>query len=153
MLCKSCMVLMAVFFCVSCSTAPVQKDRIIPLPEVAAGGKRALVAGTVWQWAQTLYSDGQRSVPSDPQRYTINFLENGEISAKADCNMKGGRYTLDENRLSLEITRSTRRACEDGSLEDRFVRDLSAGTSFFLRGGELYIELKFDSGVMKFLRQ
>jgi len=149
---KTCMVL-AVIFCISCSTAPVQDNRTVPSPEVAAGSERALVVGTVWQWVQTLYSDGQRSMPSDPQRYTINLLENGDISAKADCNMKGGRYTLDGNRLSLEITRSTRRACEVGSLEDRFVRDLSAGTSFFRRGDELYIELRFDSGVMKFSRQ
>jgi len=43
-------------------------------------------------------------------------------------------------------------ACEEGSLEDQFTRDLTAGAIWFLKDGDLYIDLKYDSGTMKLSR-
>ena len=113
------------------------------------------ITGTVWQWVQTLYSDDRKAVPDDPKNYTVQFREDGTLSVKADCNMKGGTYSIspEEKRLSIEITHSTTAACPEGSLEDEFVRGLSGAAIYFIGDGDLYIDLKYDSGTMRFSKQ
>jgi len=129
----------------------VQGNRLVPVDEGILQGQ-VEIAGPVWQWTGTLYNDGKKIAPSASKNYTIQLLEEGKLHLKADCNLKGGTYSIQESRLSIEITHSTRAACPEGSLEDQFVRDLTAGVSYFLKDGDLYIDLKFDSGTMKFQR-
>jgi len=132
----------------------VQGNRLVP----AAGDKPEQniqkITGTVWQWVQTLYSDDRKAVPAEPKNYTVEFREDGTLSVKADCNMKGGTYSVsaEEKRLSIEITHSTMAACPEGSLEDEFVRGLSGAAIYFMKDGDLYIDLKYDSGTMRFSR-
>jgi len=111
------------------------------------------IAGTVWQWEQTLYNDDRKVVPADPKNYTVQFQEDGTLNVKADCNMKGGTYSAEEKRLSIEITHSTMAACPDGSLENEFVRGLSAAAIYFIKDGDLFIDLKYDTGTMRFSKQ
>jgi len=40
--------------------------------------------------------------------------------------------------------------CPAGSLEDEFVRGLSGAATYFIKDGDLYIDLKYDSGTMRF---
>jgi heat shock protein HslJ len=113
------------------------------------------ITGPVWQWMQTLYNDDSRVKPADPENYTMQFLEDGAISLKADCNQKGGMYSTSPGgkTISIEITHSTMAACPEGSLEGDFVKGLSAAAVYFIKNGELYIDLKYDSGTMRFLKQ
>jgi heat shock protein HslJ len=113
----------------------------------------SLFVGPVWKWAYTVNKDGRELVPPEPMKYTVQFLEAGILRVKADCNAKGGTYFVNENRLTIEITHSTRAACEAGSLEDQFVRDLMAGETFFLKDRNLSLDLKYDSGQMKFIAE
>ena len=83
----------------------------------------------------------------------MQFLDNGTLTVKADCNQKGGTYSIRDKRLSIEITHSTMAACPEGSLEDEFVRKLSGAAIYFIKDGDLYIDLKYDTGTMKFLEQ
>lgn len=80
---------------------------------------------------QTLYNDDRKVLPEQPKNYTVQFLDNGEVTVKADCNQKGGIYSIRDKRLSIEITHSTMAACPEGSLEDEFVRGLSGGRNLF----------------------
>ncbi len=130
----------------------VREDRLVPAAECEAE-KESRIIGTVWQWVQTLYNDDRKNVPAKPENYTIQFLEDGKVNVKADCNLKGGVYSTDGKRFSLEITHSTMAACEEGSLEEAFVRDLTAGAIFFLKDGNLYLDLKYDTGTMKFSKK
>ena len=113
------------------------------------------IAGPVWQWVQTLYSDDRKVVPANPENYTIQFQEGGTLNVKADCNQKGGTYSssAQEKRISIEITHSTMAFCPEGSLEDEFVKGLSAAAIYFIKDGDLYIDLKYDSGTMRFSEQ
>jgi len=130
----------------------VKENRLVPLPGKASEKTTQKITGTVWHWVQTLYNDDRKAVPADPKNYTVEFREDGTVNAKADCNMKGGTYTYspEEKRLSMEITHSTMAACPEGSLEDEFVRGLSGAAIYFIRDGDLYIDLKYDSGTMQF---
>ena len=113
------------------------------------------IAGPVWQWTQTLYNDDRKVVPENPENYTVQFQEDGTISVKADGNVKGGTVSISpgEKTISIEITESTMAFCPEGSLEDEFFKGLSAAAIYFIRNGELYIDLKYDSGTKKFSKQ
>ena len=113
------------------------------------------LTGSTWQWKQTLYNDDQKIVPADPESYTVQFREDGTLNVKADCNQKGGTYAAftKEKRLSIEITHSTMAVCPEGTLEDAFVRGLTAAAIYFFKDGDLTIDLKYDSGIMQFLKQ
>jgi len=115
----------------------------------------AKIVGTVWRWVQTQYNDDRKIVPAETGNYTVRFKEDGTLSVRADCNQKGGTYSVAEaeNRISIEITHSTMAACPEGSLEDEFVRGLSAASIYFIKNGDLYIDLKYDSGTMRFSKQ
>ena len=130
----------------------IQDNRLVPVSDGAPAGP-APITGTVWQWVQTQYSNDKRVVPTKPANYTVQFQDGGQINVRADCNQKGGTYSVDGKRLSITITNSTMAACEPGSLEDEFVRNLTAGAIHFFRDGDLYIDLKYDTGTMKFSGQ
>ena len=121
--------------------------------KVHEGQKIQAITGSVWQWAQTLYNNDREVLPKGPKNYTVEFLDNGVLTVKADCNQKGGIYSIRDKRLSIEITHSTMAACPEGSLEDEFVRGLSGAAIYFIRDGDLYIDLKYDTGTMRFSRQ
>ena len=130
----------------------VQEKRLVPVADEKTFGEPQLT-GAVWQWVQTLYNNDTRVDPAKPANYTIRFLTDGKINVRADCNMKGGVYSTEGKRLSIEITHSTMAACEEGSLGEQFVRDLTGGAIFFFRDGDLYIDLKYDTGTMRFSKQ
>lgn len=130
----------------------VRNDLLVPVPGEAGEVPSSALVGPVWQWIQTLYNDGKKFAPSQPKNYTVQFRKDGNVAVKADCNLKGGAYSAENSRISIEITHSTMAACEEGSLEDQFTRDLTAGAIWFLKDGDLYIDLKYDSGTMKLSR-
>jgi heat shock protein HslJ len=127
----------------------VPDDRLVAVSD----GAQPQLVGPLWQWVHTRYNDDKRTAPAKPERYALRFLEGGKISVRADCNLKGGTYSAEGKHLSIKIINSTMAVCEPGSLEDEFVRNLTAGTLYFFRDGDLYIDLKYDSGTMKFLAQ
>jgi heat shock protein HslJ len=108
------------------------------------------LTGTVWQWVRTQYSNDTHAAPSRPRDYTIHFREDGTLEIRADCNSKGGAYSLAGKQLSIQVTHSTMAACGPDSLEDRFVRDLAGVANYFFREADLYLDIKFDTGTMMF---
>lgn len=131
----------------------VQENRLVLADGETSEKNMQEITGTTWQWVQTLYNDDRKSVPADPKNYTVQFREDGTLSVKANCNQKGGVFSAEGNRLSIEITYSTMAACPEGSLEDEFVRGLSGAAIYFTKDGDLYIDLKYDSGTMRFSEQ
>jgi len=130
----------------------VQGDRLIAAAENTAGKQQQLV-GPVWRWLHSRYNNDTQAKPDKSDNYTVQFLGNGEVNIKADCNLKGGTYKIDDKRLSIAIVRTTAAACTPNSLEEGFKRDLSAAAIYFFKDNELYIDLKYDSGTMKFVNK
>lgn len=130
----------------------VKENKLVSVADERSADKTSEIVGTVWHWVQTLYSDDKKVVSAAPKAYTVQFMKDGLLNVRADCNLKGGIYSIKGNQLSINITHSTMAACPEGSLEGQFVRGLTAGTSYFLKEGYLYIGLKFDTGTMKFER-
>jgi len=111
--------------------------------------EQALI-GTVWKWQQTIYPDKTRVEPADPENYTLEFLSDGKVNIRADCNLGGGSYTLRGNQISIEITHTTRAACPPGSLEQDYIRDLNAAANYFFKAKVFYVNLKDTFGTMRF---
>jgi heat shock protein HslJ len=108
------------------------------------------LTGVVWQWAEFQSSDETLVKPENPASYTLEFLPDGKLSIQADCNRAMGTYTADGSQLTLEVTGMTKAACPPGSLSDQFLRYLNDVVSHVFQEGNLYLALKYDSGIMKF---
>ena len=110
------------------------------------------ISGTVWKWQQTRYNNDQQSVPDDPSSYTVTFNTDGTLNIRADCNRGGGSYSIEAKRISIEVTHTTRAMCPPESLDQTFIKDLNASKIYFFSDGNLYVDLKYDTGTMKFAR-
>lgn len=119
---------------------------------VSGNGETAEIGGITWKWQRTAYNNDTEAVPSNPSRYTLLLMPEGHLSVKIDCNAGGGRYTLDGSAITLEVTHTTMAACPEGSLADRFLKDLAAARIAFVRDGDLYLDLMYDTGTMRFAR-
>ncbi len=119
---------------------------------ISSDGKQTKIGGIVWKWQRTAYNNDTRTEPPDSSHYTILLMPEGHLSVRLDCNTGGGRYMLDGSSLTLDVTHSTMAACPPGSLARKFMKDLAAARIVFLRDGELYLDLMYDSGTMKFAR-
>lgn len=108
------------------------------------------VIGVEWQWMGTRYNDGTEARPADPARYRLRLEPDGTLRIRADCNEAGGQYRMEESTIAIEITHSTLAACEPGSLERVFLKDLSAAGIYFLREGRLYLDFRYNTGTMEF---
>jgi heat shock protein HslJ len=108
-----------------------------------------MVFNRTWQWESTITPVEKIVVPA-PERYTILLAEDGRLQAKFDCNRGGGDYKISSGKLSFGPLLSTRMACPPGTLDGLFMRDLQRVASFFVENANLYLELPFDSGTMKF---
>ncbi len=123
----------------ACSTAQAGHDGAAPD-----------LSGTVWQWQQTLMNDDAKFMPDKPFNYTVQFIAGGTVAVQADCNRVRGTYTVDGNAITIALGPSTRAACPHDSLGDRFAGQLVGAAIYFFRRGDLYVDLRYDSGTMRF---
>ncbi|MDH3358058.1 MAG: META domain-containing protein [Desulfobacteraceae bacterium] len=121
--------------------------RLFPEAERSMDSRRVL--NKTWQWELTITPVEKIDVPN-PERHTILLTAEGKVQARFDCNRGGGNYEISSGKLSFGPLLSTRMACPPDSLDSQFMKDLQRVTSFFLQDGNLYLELPFDSGTMKF---
>lgn len=108
------------------------------------------LVGPVWEWQQTSMNDGSTFTPTNPADYTVQFVTDGQVAIKADCNQVGGSYTTDGSSINIELGPSTMAMCPPDSLSDQFLAGLSGAIIYFFQDANLYIDLKFDIGTMQF---
>lgn len=110
------------------------------------------ITDATWQWVSFTTPVEQITVDA-PDRYTILFGQDGRVAVRADCNRGTGRYTVtDDRRITISPLALTRAMCPEGSLSDRYGRELARAAIYFMRDGDLYIELPMDSGTLRFRR-
>jgi heat shock protein HslJ len=98
-------------------------------------------------------NNDDKFVPANPVNYTVEFMADGSVAIQADCNRVGGSYTIDGKSIAIVLGPSTLAACPEDSLGERFASQLAGAASYFFRGGDLYLDLKYDSGTMSFEAQ
>ena len=108
------------------------------------------LTGIVWSWEKTLYNDDTAITAADPMRYLVEFLADGRLAIKADCNRVLGSYQTQGNNLTIQLGPSTLVACPPDSQADGFLKGLAEVSSYVLAAGKLVLVLKLDSGSMTF---
>ncbi len=121
--------------------------------EAMTATQSADLSGVVWQWLGSTSETGKAAKPKFPEKYTLAFLLDGRVTLRVDCNRGGGAYQMDGANLTIDAATLTRRACPQGSLGNRFVRDLNAVTSHAMMDGGPVLTLKDGAGEMKFEAQ
>jgi heat shock protein HslJ len=133
-------------------TAASRQDPPLPSAEAEPLKRPTGLAGTKWRLAKIEYGNDTRAEPDDPDRYTIEFLPEGQVAVQADCNRGRGSYTADGPRLSLNVLAYTRAMCPPGSLFDQYSQNLNDVVSYILKGDQLHLAMKMDAGILTFDR-
>ena len=123
------------------------------VPVVHAPALEATLTSTPWEWVSTTDPKNGTVAVNDPSRYIIVFNEDGSSYIKADCNNVQATYTVDGNNISITAGASTRAMCSPDSLDSTFLQQLSQINTYFINGGNLYMEMPADSGTMHFIPQ
>ena len=106
------------------------------------------LAGTSWQLVKFQGSDGLTLIPDDRSKYTIEFGDSGQLTARVDCNRGRGTWTSDgPNQVQFGPLALTRALCPPGSLHDQIVRQWGNVRSFVIRDRHLFLALIADGGI------
>lgn len=142
------------FALAACATAgsggPVLPGLVNAPPPPIGTSEDPLPLGVVWWWQSTEMADGAHLVPDAPGRYTLEFRPGGSVNVRADCNRGGASYVRNGNALGIGPIALTRMACPSGSRDADFLKGLGAVSGQLLRGSDLVLTLKADSGSMRF---
>jgi heat shock protein HslJ len=131
--------------------APEASAADSPAEPAALPATEAQIVNIVWQWSDLVETlPASQSVVPDPQNYTITFMEDGTIGIKADCNVVGGHYTLDEASLSIQLGPSTMAFCGEESLDQQYLALLGQVNTAEMADGRLFLQLVGDAGRMGF---
>jgi heat shock protein HslJ len=140
----------------ACGTPPAAAPALPPVtsimipPALAANDADALV-GRVWAWQRTQFSDGKVVVPDAAERYTLEFLADGRVQLRADCNRGGARFDAGAGRtLTLSPAAVTKMGCPPGSQGSEFLRELPQVSTYVFASGNLVLTLRVDAGSMYF---
>ena len=111
--------------------------------------------GKTWLWQYTAFNNGKTIPVLAPASYTLQFLEGGKISLKADCNSGSGSYIVTNDvNLTIRVETMTKAACPAGSLSEEYVQELNDVGSYKIeRDGELVLALKSTGAGMRFKPQ
>lgn len=115
-----------------------------------ADATSAALFGTRWQWVGRA-SAGDAMTIAEPARYTLEFLPEGRIALRADCNRGAGGLAFPApGALRVGAIALTRAMCPPDSLSDRFVQEVSAAARWSLRDGQLWLERPDGAATLRF---
>ncbi len=112
----------------------------------------AALTNTVWQLEQIQYNDGKQ-LDATPGDYTVEFMSDGQLSIRADCNQALGNFTEDGSSLSIDLGPTTLAACPPESIATDYLQALQSSGGYFFQDGDLFIDLQVDTGTMRFSAQ
>lgn len=83
-----------------------------------------------WQMTSITPADGEMQVADDPSRYTMQFMPDGSILMKADCNQARASYTVEDGVLTILPGPTTLAMCPEDSLSSHMLLLLDTITAF-----------------------
>ena len=106
--------------------------------------------GVVWQWQGTAMGDESDVRVKFPDRYTVEFLADGKVQMRADCNTGGGTYAIEGASLTMDVAAMTRVQCRPDSKSNLFINQLNNARTYIMDGDQLVINLFAGAGNMTF---
>jgi heat shock protein HslJ len=99
------------------------------------------ITNVEWQWTSFQDSDSPDNLitVSSPENYTLAFFADGTYYFKSDCNSGSGTYTLEGNRLILDLPVSTLVDCGPESMDGEYTSLLPTVEAVALEDGQLVL--------------
>ena len=101
-------------------------------PSMTSGSDATTIAAEVVPGVLKLQSltraDATTVTVSDPQQFTLEFLDNNRVAVKADCNRASGGFTLNGTNLTIGPMAVTKAYCGSASLDGEFLSLLGGET-------------------------
>lgn len=107
--------------------------------QVASPEPGATIPPVVWELRQIATGRFVTDI-ADPAAYTVQFLPDGTLLLRADCNIGGGSYRLTGNAIELGGLRITAAACPPQSLDQTFLQLLEQVQVWSYRADRLVLE-------------
>lgn len=133
---KTVSVLAGILVAAACGNAPTAPSDLI---------------GATWRLVSIERDSGPSTVVTSPERYTLEFLDEGRVAVRADCNRCSGSFTLSGETLSIGTLACTRAFCGSESLDTEFLRGLDGPLTaareqsrLSLRGAEGMLRLRIE---------
>jgi len=121
--------------------------------ETQTATSTSLTLAGSWMWQNSTTQIGGTISPPNPNKFVINFTEEGRLSSTTDCNNIAGSFIKNEEVISIGQLVSTEMACEGDILEAKYAEQLSLASSYSIKDNVLTIILVKDAGKMNFIRQ
>jgi heat shock protein HslJ len=109
------------------------------------------LTGRTWRLVSIEPASGPSTVVTDPSRYSIEFLDETRLSARADCNTCSGTYTLSGRNITIGALACTRAFCGETSLDGVFTQGLTDAQSLTLE--EQLLAIGSDARTLRFRAQ
>jgi heat shock protein HslJ len=93
-----------------------------------AAATSAATAGGPWQLQSLTRSDSSTVTVSEPDRFTLQFVDADRLAIRADCNRASGGYTLSGSTLAVGVLASTKAYCSSAPFDDEFLQLLGGET-------------------------
>lgn len=116
----------------------------------AALAQTDMLTGTVWELQQIQYNNDTLLEADPPENYTLEFMEDGTVGVRADCNVARGTYTAEDSSIAITLGPTTLVACPPESIDTEFLQGLSSAAIYFFEGDDLYLDMMADAGTLKF---
>lgn len=100
---------------------------------------RADVVNQTWRLLSIQRADGTTVDVSTPDRFTMQFGDNGRLSVRADCNSCSGAYTMNGTEFTVGAMACTRAYCGSESLDTEFLSAFGAPASIVSADGALFL--------------
>ena len=108
---------------------------------------------SAWRLEQIVYNDDTIYRPEPGGAYRIQFTIDGRITGRLSANNLMGNYLVAKDRIRIIALATTRAQPPEGNIEAEVLRAFGQVDLFRVRGEELLMMLKFDSGTMIFKRE
>jgi len=99
------------------------------------------ITNVEWKWTSFQDSDSPDNLITviSPENYTLAFFADGTYYFKSDCNSGSGTYTLEGNRLILDLPVSTLVDCGPESMDGEYTSLLPTVEAVALEDGQLVL--------------
>lgn len=130
------------------------RDQQAPMRQSQISEPASPLTGTSWRLVHFQSSDDSIGtlVPPNVQNYTLQFLADGTLAMRLDCNRANARWKAQPSSasggaLTISPAAMTRAMCGPGAMDVRLAQDTARVRSYTLRDGRLSLALEADAGI------
>jgi heat shock protein HslJ len=103
---------------------------VVPLAPATPTATETSIPPVVWELVSLTAANGFHADIEDSSRYTVQFLPDGRLTAKLDCNQGSGGFTATDGVLEIEQMISTLALCDADSNGHNFQFVLQGATKY-----------------------